>query len=666
METSPASLNPSLSAAEIPQFVDKLQEKYVCPVCNSVLRNAMQLQCGHQICEICIDPLFGENTKASCPVKTDEECEDSFSKNEIYKDMCTRREVMKLPVYCQYSEYGCSETPEWKNLQSHCEKCEYKPVECDKCQEKVPQNQLTVHKESKCSYRDVVCDHCSQDVPFCQMKSHFEHDCPEYPLKCPNGCEDVVLIRIEMESHLQTCPHKSIPCGYRSIGCDFFDIVEKVEKHQVVATDHHLRLAVSFSGQTSDQNKALHSEIEERKTEIETLKSTVQELHHENRKLKDEIKPLVNSLKKDTKKKLVTLTERLINLERMVEKQPKREVLEKQEQAISSLKEDLKVCKEQITQLERVGPQGGSSQGGIPQDIKNQLKTNEKQMAIQDIRLAELDLRFHVLETASYDGVLMWKIRDYYRRKQEAKSDIKNQLKTNEKQMAIQDIRLAELDLRFHVLETASYDGVLMWKIRDYYRRKQEAKSDIKNQLKTNEKQMAIQDIRLAELDLRFQVLETASYDGVLMWKIRDYYWRKQEAKSGRTLFLYSQPFYTSRTGYKMCARVYLNGDGMGKGTHLSLFFVVMRGEYDALLPWPFQQKVSLMLLDQDSFRRHVCDTFQPDTTSTSFKRPTTEMNVATGCPLFISHSVLETKTFLKDDTIFIKVKVDTTNIPVP
>ena len=55
---------------------------------------------------------------------------------------------------------------------------------------------------------------------------------------------------------------------------------------------------------------------------------------------------------------------------------------------------------------------------------------------------------------------------------------------------------------------------------------------------------------------------------------------------------LYSQPFYTGRYGYKMCGRVYLNGDGMGKGTHLSLFFVLMRGEYDALLEWPFRQKV--------------------------------------------------------------------------
>ena len=86
--------------------------------------------------------------------------------------------------------------------------------------------------------------------------------------------------------------------------------------------------------------------------------------------------------------------------------------------------------------------------------------------------------------------------------------------------------------------------------------------------------------------------MESTSYTGVLVWKIRDYHRRRAEAVSGKTLSLYSQPFYTSRYGYKMCARIYLNGDGMGKGTHMSLFFVVMKGEYDALLPWPFRQKV--------------------------------------------------------------------------
>ena len=85
---------------------------------------------------------------------------------------------------------------------------------------------------------------------------------------------------------------------------------------------------------------------------------------------------------------------------------------------------------------------------------------------------------------------------------------------------------------------------------------------------------------------------------------------------------LYSQPFYTNRFGYKMCGRVYLNGDGMGKGTHLSLFFVLMRGEYDALLEWPFRQKVTLSLLDQSPARRDLSDTFRPDPTSSSFRRP--------------------------------------------
>lgn len=45
-----------------------------------------------------------------------------------------------------------------------------------------------------------------------------------------------------------------------------------------------------------------------------------------------------------------------------------------------------------------------------------------------------------------------------------------------------------------------------------------------------------------------------------------------------------------------MCLRIYLNGDGTGRGTHLSLFFVVMRGHSDALLKWPFNQKVSLVV----------------------------------------------------------------------
>jgi TNF receptor-associated factor 3 len=177
-------------------------------------------------------------------------------------------------------------------------------------------------------------------------------------------------------------------------------------------------------------------------------------------------------------------------------------------------------------------------------------------------------------------------------------------------------------------------------------------------------RQLGLQDARLAELDLRFQILETMNYEGVLLWKIMNYQRRKQEAVSGKTLSLYSSPFFTSRYGYKMCARVYLNGDGMGKGTHFSIFFVVMQGEYDALLQWPFRQKVTFMILDQSGSRRHLTDSFKPDPNSSSFKRPLAEMNIASGCPLFVSQSILEPSgNYVRDDTLFVKIIVDTNGL---
>ena len=107
--------------------------------------------------------------------------------------------------------------------------------------------------------------------------------------------------------------------------------------------------------------------------------------------------------------------------------------------------------------------------------------------------------------------------------------------------------------------------------------------------------------------------------------------------------------------------RIYLNGDGMGKGKYISLFFVIMRSSYDALSTWPFKQRVTLMLLDQGTGGEHVVDAFRPDPNSSSFKRPVSEMNIASGCPLFTPLSLLESnKTYIKDDTAFVKIIVDT------
>ncbi|XP_078489865.1 TNF receptor-associated factor 3-like [Ciona intestinalis] len=193
--------------------------------------------------------------------------------------------------------------------------------------------------------------------------------------------------------------------------------------------------------------------------------------------------------------------------------------------------------------------------------------------------------------------------------------------------------------------------------------RNQENEQNFLSQINGFEQQIGLYDVRIADMDQRFQVLETTSYSGVALWKINNFHRRKREAESGRALSMYSQPFYTSRYGYKMCARVYLNGDGMGKGTHVSLFFVLMKGEYDNILPWPFRQKVTLMLLDQGLDRRHLSDMFRPDPTSSSFTKPTSDMNIASGCPLFVAQNLIEGSSYVKDDVMFIRIHVDTTDL---
>lgn len=158
--------------------------------------------------------------------------------------------------------------------------------------------------------------------------------------------------------------------------------------------------------------------------------------------------------------------------------------------------------------------------------------------------------------------------------------------------------------------------------------------------------------------DFRLSLIENSNYDGTLVWKVPQFSQRMEDARSGKYTSIFSLPFYTGRYGYKMCLRLYILGDGIGKGTHMSLFFVLMRGEFDNILQWPFTHKVSFRLINQTG----GCDivyTFQPDPMSSSFKKPETDMNIAVGCPQFVSHDVLFRGGYIFEDMIFIRCSTE-------
>ncbi|XP_077478995.1 TNF receptor-associated factor 2-like isoform X2 [Stigmatopora argus] len=185
----------------------------------------------------------------------------------------------------------------------------------------------------------------------------------------------------------------------------------------------------------------------------------------------------------------------------------------------------------------------------------------------------------------------------------------------------------------------------------------------LSNKVRQLERTVGLKDLTVSEMEGRLREMSATTFDGVFVWRISDFAKKRQDAVAGRAPAMFSPAFYTSKYGYKMCLRIYLNGDGTGRGSHLSLFFVVMRGVSDALLKWPFNQKVTLMLLDQSN-REHIIDAFRPDVTSSSFQRPVSEMNIASGCPLFCPLSKLDAKnSYIRDDTIFIKAIVDLTGL---
>ena len=74
---------------------------------------------------------------------------------------------------------------------------------------------------------------------------------------------------------------------------------------------------------------------------------------------------------------------------------------------------------------------------------------------------------------------------------------------------------------------------------------------------KHEELNRAVEKLMSSSVDqeLRIQLLEQATHNGILVWKIDEVSRRMDEAVKGMTVSLFSAPFYSDPRGYKMCAR---------------------------------------------------------------------------------------------------------------
>ena len=157
------------------------------------------------------------------------------------------------------------------------------------------------------------------------------------------------------------------------------------------------------------------------------------------------------------------------------------------------------------------------------------------------------------------------------------------------------------------------------------------------------------------------EILKLKEESKPFVWKVEYFRQMLKAAKSGLDTMLSSGIFFTGPNGYKLMLTLYPNGFGAGKNTHISVFLTILRGKYDAVLPWPFRKVVTFTLIAQGKNLMHRenyakkldCEQCNSD----AFARPVTDCNGEYGFPKFISHQEFRRRRFIEDDTLFLQVQ---------
>jgi len=223
-----------------------------------------------------------------------------------------------------------------------------------------------------------------------------------------------------------------------------------------------------------------------------------------------------------------------------------------------------------------------------------------------------------------------------------------------QKLLALQE-KVNELALRVGEAAEKGNQGVQLAEL--YYSTQNTAISKIESSIRDLTARLDVRDVSITELQAKI-------WNGHFVWKIVNFDKLFKQATTGEVPAIHSVPFYTGIPGYKMCLRVNLNGVDSGASTHISMFIHLMQGEFDNFLPWPFPGKITLMAVDQsENDPLHVTETLVARPGLQAFLRPKTARNhKGYGYVEMISHAVLRTREYLKNNSLIVYVTVTTTD----
>ena len=186
------------------------------------------------------------------------------------------------------------------------------------------------------------------------------------------------------------------------------------------------------------------------------------------------------------------------------------------------------------------------------EQIEHALKENEELKS----KLFQQEKRIHQLESGGA-----------WRNEPIPNSSATDQKSTMELSRRIHNEEGKTADLEVLIIEGNRQNEDLQRQVATLARALEAAKETInrlQRQFESMSHSLALRNVTLSDLEEYVTQQEVSSQDGVLLWKISDFARRRRDAQSGGQVSFYSPCFFTSRYGYKMCGRIYLNGDGIG------------------------------------------------------------------------------------------------------
>ena len=234
-------------------FVGEVSDKYICVICDKVLRDPrLTACCGQHFCDSCLTR-WTTTRPATCPHCRSENFQSILNKERI-------REINELRVRCSLRERGCTWEGEMGSLKGHIQLCGHVLVRCDNfgfvtdfqynpyapldeqivvtkiiCEAEVERRHREQHNE-ECPYHQYRCAHCGYSDTYdaiagtghvtkkdSKIKSGTNHhdECLHFPLDCPNRCGAKNIKRRNMKTHREKCPQEPVECligGHACLG----------------------------------------------------------------------------------------------------------------------------------------------------------------------------------------------------------------------------------------------------------------------------------------------------------------------------------------------------------------------------------------------------------------------------------------------------------------